>query len=105
MLWDLVVKAAEAHTDELWVLLDAKLWLAACAVQQADGTLIERDRCTLKGSAVSPAPAHLFLQLLLRRADGAGPTDYSVRTYYVDDVVWYIGVSECQAREAPAAIG
>jgi RNA-directed DNA polymerase len=58
--WDLVVKAVEAHTDQPWVLLYVNRWLRA-PVQQADGTLIERDRGTPQGSAVSPVLANLFL--------------------------------------------
>ena len=51
--WDLVVKAVQAHTDQPWVLLYVNRWLRA-PVQQADGTLIERDRGTPQGSAVTP---------------------------------------------------
>ena len=58
--WDLIVNAVEAHTDVPWVLLYVKRWLRA-PVQQADGTLTERDRGTPQGSAVSPVLANLFL--------------------------------------------
>jgi len=51
--WDLIVNAVEAHTDVPWVLLYVKRWLRA-PVQQADGTLTERDRGTPQGSAVTP---------------------------------------------------
>ncbi|HEV7362590.1 MAG TPA: reverse transcriptase domain-containing protein, partial [Mycobacterium sp.] len=50
--WDLIVNAVESHTDVPWVLLYVKRWLRA-PVQQADGTLTERDRGTPQGSAVS----------------------------------------------------
>lgn len=58
--WDLVVKAVAAHTDQPWVLLYVKRWLAA-PLQQPDGTLQRRDRGTPQGSAVSPILANLFL--------------------------------------------
>jgi retron-type reverse transcriptase len=51
--WDLVVKAVQAHTDEPWVLLYVKRWLQA-PMQQADGSLVERDRGTPQGSATTP---------------------------------------------------
>src|SRR6266487_1746259 len=51
--WSLVVKAVEAVTDVRWVLLYVKRWLAA-PLQHPDGTLVERDKGTPQGSAVSP---------------------------------------------------
>jgi group II intron reverse transcriptase/maturase len=58
--WDLVVKAVEAVTDASWVLLYVKRWLSA-PLQRPDGTLVERDRGTPQGSAVSPILANLFM--------------------------------------------
>ena len=58
--WDLVVKAVEAVTDARWVLLYVKRWLAA-PLQRPDGTLVERDKGTPQGSAVSPVLANLFM--------------------------------------------
>ena len=58
--WDLVVKAVEAVTDTPWVLLYVKRWLAA-PLQLPDGTLVERDKGTPQGSAVSPILANLFM--------------------------------------------
>jgi RNA-directed DNA polymerase len=58
--WDLVVKAVETVTDAPWVLLYVKRWLAA-PLQYPDGALVERDKGTPQGSAVSPALANLFL--------------------------------------------
>ncbi|MFZ0160316.1 MAG: reverse transcriptase domain-containing protein [Kineosporiaceae bacterium] len=46
--WDLVVKAVEANTDLPWVVLYVKRWLQA-PVQQADGTMLMRDRGTWSG--------------------------------------------------------
>ena len=50
--WDLIVKAVEAVTDARWVLLYVKRWLAA-PLQYPDGTLVERDKGTPQGSAVT----------------------------------------------------
>ena len=58
--WDLVVKAVEAVTDAPWVLLYVKRWLAA-PLQHPDGALVERNRGTPQGSAVSPILANLFM--------------------------------------------
>ena len=58
--WDLVVKAVQTNTDDPWVVLYVKRWLQA-PVQQANGTMLERDRGTAQGSAVSPVLANLFL--------------------------------------------
>ncbi len=58
--WDLIVKAVQAHTDLPWVVLYVKRWLAA-PLALPDGTLLERDRGTPQGSAVSPVLANLFM--------------------------------------------
>jgi RNA-directed DNA polymerase len=58
--WELVVRAVEAVTDCRWVLLYVKRWLAA-PLQHPDGTLVERDKGTPQGSAVSPVLANLFM--------------------------------------------
>ena len=64
--WDLVVKAVEAHTNDSWVVLYVKRWLAAL-VQHPDGTLQARDRGTPQGSAVSPVLANLFMHYAFDR--------------------------------------
>ena len=58
--WDLVVKAVEAHTDAAvgGAVCEA---VAAAPLQLPDGSLLERDRGTPQGSAVSPVLANLFL--------------------------------------------
>jgi RNA-directed DNA polymerase len=58
--WDLIVKAVETVTDARWVLLYVKRWLAA-PLQYPDGSLVERDKGTPQGSAVSPVLVNLFM--------------------------------------------
>lgn len=60
--WELMVKAVDANitTEQRWVLLYVKRWLAA-PVQQPDGVLAERDQGTPQGSAISPVLANLFM--------------------------------------------
>ena len=58
--WELVVRAVEAVTDCRWVLLYVRRWLEA-PLQRPDGTLVQRDKGTPQGSAISPVLANLFL--------------------------------------------
>jgi RNA-directed DNA polymerase len=101
--WDLMVKAVEANltTDQKWVLLYVKRWLAA-PLQQPDGTLTPRHRGTPQGSAVSPVLANLFMHyafdLWLSREF---PTVQFER--YADDAVVHCA-TERQARRVLAAI-
>jgi RNA-directed DNA polymerase len=101
--WDLIVKAAEAHTDHetRWVVLYVKRWLAA-PLQLPDGTLQERDRGTPQGSAISPVLANLFMHYAFDR--------WLAREFplvkferYADDAVIHC-VSEHQARQVLAAL-
>jgi group II intron reverse transcriptase/maturase len=99
--WNLVVKAVEANTDLPWVVLYVKRWLQA-PVQQADGTMLMRDRGTAQGSSVSPVLANLFLHYafdawLAREFPGVQFERYS------DDAVVHC-VSQRQARTVLAAI-
>src|SRR5512133_4312781 len=89
--WDLIVKAVQAVTDCRWVLLYVKRWLAA-PLQHPDGTLVERDKGTPQGSAVSPILVNLFMhyafdQWLARNYPGC-PFER-----YADD-----GVVHCKSR-------
>jgi RNA-directed DNA polymerase len=89
--WDLVVAAVRSVTDCPWVLLYVKRWLAA-PLQRPDGTLIERDKGTPQGSAVSPVLANLFMHYafdtwMLREFPGC-PFER-----YADD-----GVVHCKSR-------
>jgi RNA-directed DNA polymerase len=58
--WDLVLKAVAHHTDLRWVLLYVERWLKA-PLQLEDGSLVERDRGTPQGCAISPLLANLML--------------------------------------------
>jgi RNA-directed DNA polymerase len=66
--WRLIVKAVEANTDQSWVILYVKRWLAA-PLQRSDGSRVERDRGTPQGSAVSPVLANLFLHVCHEREE------------------------------------
>ena len=59
---DLMVKAVEANTDQKWVVLYVKRWLKA-PIRMPDGQVVERDRGTPQGSAVSPVLANLFMHV------------------------------------------
>ena len=99
--WNLIVKAVEAVTDSAWVLLYVKRWLAA-PLQLPDGTLIERDKGTPQGSAVSPILANLFMHFAF--------DNWMARRFpavrferYADDAVVHC-VSRRQAEDVLAAI-
>jgi len=99
--WDLIVKAVEAVCDTAWVLLYVKRWLAA-PLQYSDGTLVERDKGTPQGSAVSPILANLFMHYAF--------DSWMARNYpgcpwerYADDAVVHC-VSRRQAEQVLAAI-
>lgn len=99
--WDLVLKAVGAVTDARWVLLYVRRWLAA-PLQRQDGTLVERDKGTPQGSAVSPVLANLFMHygfdLWMRRTFPSVPFER-----YADDCVVHC-VSQKQARYVQAEI-
>jgi RNA-directed DNA polymerase len=99
--WHLIVKAVEAVTDTSWVLLYVKRWLAA-PLQHQDGTLVERDKGTPQGSAVSPILANLFMHFAF--------DNWMARNYpgvpferYADDGVVHC-VSRQQAEDVLAGI-
>jgi RNA-directed DNA polymerase len=99
--WDLMVKAVEANTDQPWVVLYVKRWLAA-PMQSTDGTVRQRDRGTPQGSAVSPVLANLFLHyafdVWMAREFPGIPFER-----YVDDAVAHCA-SEADARMVAKAI-
>ena len=99
--WDLILKAVEHHTDQRWILLYVRRWLTA-PIQQPDGVLVERDRGTPQGSAISPLLANLFMHYAFDA--------WMVREFpsipferYCDDVVVHCG-SERQTRMVRDAI-
>jgi RNA-directed DNA polymerase len=57
---DLILRAVARHTDLRWVLLYVERWLEA-PLEREDGSLVERDRGTPQGSAISPLLASTFL--------------------------------------------
>jgi RNA-directed DNA polymerase len=99
--WELILKAVARHTDERWVLLYVQRWLQA-PLQVADGTLVERDRGTPQGSAVSPVLANLFMHYAF---DGWMQREFPRIPFerYVDDVVVHCA-TERQARLVQDAI-
>jgi RNA-directed DNA polymerase len=98
----LMLKAVAHHTDQRWVLLYVRRWLQA-PLQRPDGTLVERDRGTPQGSAVSPVLANLFLHyafdVWLRRTFPSVPFER-----YADDVIVHC-TSQAQAVAVRDAIG
>ncbi len=64
--WDLVLKAVAHHTDQSWIVLYVERWLKA-PLQREDGTLVERDRGTPQGSAISPLLANMFMHVCPER--------------------------------------
>ena len=92
----LMVEAVEANTDQKWVVLYVERWLKA-PVQMPGGRLVERDRGTPQGSAVSPVLANLFMHyafdLWMAREFPGCPFER-----YADDAVVHC-VTERQARQ------
>jgi RNA-directed DNA polymerase len=99
--WDRIVAAVEAVTDERWVILYVRRWLAADVVM-ADGTVASRDRGTPQGSPVSPVLANLFLHFVL---DAWLEREFPSCRYerYADDMIVHCRTLR-QAREVHAAI-
>jgi RNA-directed DNA polymerase len=93
--WDLILKAVAHHAEERWILLYVEPWLKA-PLQREDGSLLQRDRGTPQGSAISP----LLANMMLHYAFDA----WMARTFptvqferYCDDVIVHAR-SESQAR-------
>jgi group II intron reverse transcriptase/maturase len=98
---DLMVRAVEANTDQKWVVLYVKRWLKA-PMQLPDGTVVERDRGTPQGSAVSPVLANLYLHYAFDSwLEREFPTVEFER--FADDAVVHC-VTERQARQVWAAL-
>ena len=99
--WDLIVRAVQAHVSLPWVVLYVKRWLAA-PVQMPDGTLVQRDRGTPQGSAVSPVIANLFMHYAF---DAWMAREYPDCPFerYADDAVVHCR-SQDRARQVLAAL-
>jgi RNA-directed DNA polymerase len=98
---DLVMRTVSKHTDLRWVLLYVERWLKA-PLQMGDGTLVQRDRGTPQGSAISPLLANLFLHYAFDTwLNREFPTVRFER--YADDAVVHCA-TERQAREVLGAI-
>lgn len=98
---ELILKAVEHHTDQRWILLYVRRWLSA-PLQRPDGSLVERDRGTPQGSAISPLLANLFLHYAFDVWMGREFPNIPFERY-VDDVVVHCG-GENQARHVRDAI-
>ena len=98
---DLLLKAVSKHTDRSWALLYVTRWLKA-PLQREDGTVVERDRGTPQGSAISPLLANLFLHYAFDRWLTREFPDVSFERY-ADDVVVHC-VSKAQAQRVLEAI-
>jgi RNA-directed DNA polymerase len=98
---DLVLKAVARHTDLRFVLLYVERWLKA-PLQQEDGSLVERDRGTPQGSAISPLLANVFLHYAF---DAWMAREHPAVRFerYCDDVIVHAS-SERQARDLRTAI-
>ena len=99
--WPLVLKAVADHTDQRWILLYVERWLKA-PLQLEDGTLVERERGTPQGSAISPLLANMFLHYAF---DAWMAREYPAVRFerYCDDVIVHAR-SEREARGLRDAI-
>jgi RNA-directed DNA polymerase len=99
--WDLTLKAVAHHTDQAWILLYVERWLKA-PIQLQDGTLVQRDRGTPQGSAISPLLANMMLHYAfdawIARTFPAVPFER-----YCDDIIVHAR-SERQALQLRAMI-
>jgi RNA-directed DNA polymerase len=97
----LVLKAVAKHTDLRWVLLYVERWLQA-PLQREDGTLVQRDRGTPQGSAISPLLANLFLHYAFDRWIARVFPDVPFERY-ADDAVAHCA-TKAQAEMVRAAV-
>ncbi len=98
---ELVLRAVSKHTHLRWVLLYIERWLKA-PLQREDGTLVNRDRGSPQGSAISPLLANLFLHYAF---DTWLTKEHSYVSFerYADDVVVHCA-SKAQAQHVLKAI-
>ena len=98
-----MVKAVQANVthEQRWIVLYVKRWLAA-PIRTPEGRVVERDRGTPQGSAISPVLANLFMHYAFDSwLDREFPTVAFER--YADDAVVHC-VTEGQARTVLAAL-
>ncbi len=98
---ELTLRAVRHHCDEPCVLLYVKRWLTA-PVLRGNGELVERDRGSPQGSAISPLLANLFLHYAFD-AWIAREFPHVQFERYCDDMVIHCA-SERQARMLRAKI-
>jgi RNA-directed DNA polymerase len=98
---DLVLKVVARHTDQRWVTLYVQRWLEA-PLQREDGSLVERDRGTPQGSAISPLLANMFLHYAF---DAWMVREFPAVRFerYCDDVIVH-AKSEREARQLRDAV-
>jgi RNA-directed DNA polymerase len=98
----LILRAVAKHTQLKWLLLYVKRWLEA-PLKREDGTLVERDRGSPQGSAISPLMANLFMHYAF---DSWMAREFPAIGFerYCDDVVVHC-VSQRQAEYVKEAIG
>ena len=99
--WDLTLKAVAHHTEQRWILMYVERWLKA-PLQREDGSLVDRDRGTPQGSAISPLLANMFLHYAL---DAWMAREFPTVQFerYCDDVIVHAR-SERQALQLRAVI-
>ena len=98
---DLILKAVSRHTDEKWVLLYVERWLTA-PMQSADGDLIQRDRGTPQGSAISPMLANLFMHYAFDNWLQKNFPHISFERYVDDGVTRMQGRKRCRRSNQPS---
>jgi RNA-directed DNA polymerase len=102
---ELVVKAVAHHLDpgRRWILLYVQRWLKA-PLQKQDGTLVERDRGSPQGSAISPLLANLFMHYAF---DAWMAREHPGVRFerYCDDVVIHCTTQEQATRVRDAVAG
>lgn len=98
----LLMKAVKKHTDNLWLLLYIERWMTA-SIQQADGSVIARDRGVPQGGVISPVLSNLFMHYAFDTWMGREYPD-SPWCRYADD-----GLAHCrtqaEAEQLRAALG
>ena len=87
----LLMKAVKRHTDNPWLLLYIERWITA-PVQQADGSMVARDKGVQQGGVISPVLSNLFMHYAF---DAWMEREYSDLPWcrYADD-----GLAHCRSQ-------